>query len=49
MNVFGYPFKFQDNSSELLGKLPTNNLIDVNSNPTCTQPSDTAQRRRSLY
>jgi hypothetical protein len=49
MNVFGYPFKFQDNSSELLGKLPTNNLIDVNSNPTCTQPSDTAQRKRSLY
>jgi hypothetical protein len=49
MNVFGYPFKFQDNSSELLGKLPTNNLIDVNSNPSCTQPSDTAQRKRSLY
>jgi len=49
MNVFGYPFKFQDNSSELLGKLPTNNLIYVKSKPTCTQPSNTTQRRRSLY
>ena len=57
IGVFGYPFKFQDNASELLGnktKTKTNNLIDVRKDKTCSRPysvetdSPPWQRRRSL-
>lgn len=45
LGVFGYPFKFENNSSELLG----NNLIDVSKNATCNKPSGLVglRRRRS--
>jgi hypothetical protein len=56
IGVFGYPFKFQDNASELLGnkKTKTNNLIDTRKDKTCSSPysietdSPPWQRRRSL-
>lgn len=55
IGVFGYPFKFQDNASELLGsKTKTNNLIDVRKDKTCSKSyevdtdSPPWQRRRSL-
>ena len=52
IGVFGYPFKFKDSSSELLGnKTKTNNLIDVRKDKTCSQTDTDSppwQRRRSL-
>jgi hypothetical protein len=55
IGVFGYPFKFQDNASELLGnKTKTNNLIDTRKDKTCSKSysvdtdSPPWQRKRSL-
>ena len=36
IGVFGYPFKFEDNASELL-KNKTNNLIDTSKDNTCSK------------
>jgi hypothetical protein len=56
LNVFGYPFEFENNYSELL-QMPdrkVNNLIDVSKNPTCGRPGEVVlesppwQRKRGL-